>query len=188
MSAKPPAKAPPKRRPSRTIPAEHQAAALAKLRETDPATGKPYTTRGVAAWLLKVHAVKCSHMAIVRLHAAHDARSEALIVAALRETLRDLVAPTAAKLRRSLARLDQLVRGSRSVKDVAAATNAEARALREVARLGGVAAATQIDVTTNGQPLADARSVLAASIARLAQECDAAGGGRAVSDDAARDG
>lgn len=172
-----PRKPPTKRRPSRTIPEHLRAAVLDQLKLADPATGKPHTTRSVAAWLGEVHGVKCSYMAVVRLRAAADERGDALIVEALRETLRDLVGPTASKLRRSLTKLDTLVRASRSVKDVAAATNAEARALREVARLGGVAAVTQVDLTSGGKPLPDAYSLLAERAARLVEEDDASATG-----------
>lgn len=159
-------------RPSRTIPEKLTAEVLERLKSADPSTGKPYTSRAVAAWLLDTHGVKCSHRAVLRAQAAADERGDALIVAALREELRDAVAPAKARLLRAAKRLDALTSKSKSVKDIASATNALTRALHELAHLGGVAAPLAVDVTTGGKPLPDARAALAQSLARLAEESE----------------
>lgn len=128
-------------------------AVLERLKSIDPSTGKPYTSRSVAAWLRSAHDVKTTYRSVLRLHAAVTERGEALIVAALREELRDAVAPALARLKRASKRLDTLAARSKSVKDLAAATNAMTRALHEVAHLGGVAAPVTVDVTSGGKPL-----------------------------------
>lgn len=172
----------PKTRPSRTIPEKLVPAVLERLKSADPSTGKPYTSRAVAAWLFEAHAVKCSHRAVLRVQSASDAKGASLLVEALRAELRDMVAPLRARLGRTAKRLDLLARKSRSVKDLASATNALTRALHEVAELGGVAAPLKVDHTTGGQPLPDARALLASRLASLAQEPDGDGASEAPGD------
>ena len=166
--------APPKRR--RAIPPALHAATLARLASKNDATGKPYTTREVAAWLLEAHEVKCSHMAVVKLHAEHDKRGEALIIQALREELRDAVAPAKARLLRASKRLDVLVRTSKDPKAVAAAVNATTRALHELAHLSGVAAPITVDLNTH-VTVTDARARLTEGLTKLAAEPGAGGAG-----------
>lgn len=166
----------------RSIPPHLERIALAKLDEVNPATGKAFTARAVAAWLFEAHQVKTSQRSVLRLRAAVDAKGEALYVEALRAELRDMVAPLRARLGRTAKRLDLLARKSRSVKDLASATNALTRALHEVAELGGVAAPLKVDHTTGGQPLPDARALLASRLASLAQEPDGDGASEAPGD------
>lgn len=178
----PRAKARAERRPSRTIPAALHAAVVARLGEVDPATSKPYTSRAVAAWLQAEHRITCSHMAVLRARAAVDARGEAMLVAALREQLRDAVAPALVRLKRATKRLDTLARQSKSVKDLAAATNAMTRSLHEIAHLGGVAAPLKIDLTSGGDPLDAAVARFAASLARAGVQDDAGAAAGAAGD------
>lgn len=167
-----------RKRPSRAIPEALHGAISAQFKAVDPSTGKPYTSRAIAAWLKTTHGIDASYRTVLRIHAATAEHGHALIVEALRAELRDAVGPAKAKLTRVLRRLDTLAARSKSVKDVAAAVNATTRALHELAHLGGVAAPLAVDLTSGGQPLDIARTRLAESLTRLAQEPDgtAAGG------------
>lgn len=140
-------------RASRTIPATLHSVVAERLSALDPSTGKPHTSRAVAAWLKDAHGIECSHHVVLRVAASVDAKHEARVIAALREELRDAVAPALTRLRRASKRLSHLASTSKSVKDLAAATNALTRALHEVAHLGGVASPITVDVTSNGKPL-----------------------------------
>lgn len=168
---------------SRTIPAGLHAATLQRLRDTDPDTLRPHTCVSVARWLAEAHGCPASRLAVQRLRAASEKHTEAQVVAAIRDELRDAVRPTKAKLTRALRRLDELALKSRDPKAVAAAVNATTRALHELATLGGVAAPTQLDLTSGGKPLDDVHDRLLARLARFAQEPDA-GGPRPVGPDA----
>lgn len=184
---KPPAPTP--RQPySRAIPPHLHAAVMDRLKTIDPETGLTHGTRAVASWLAEAHGIRVHHATVARLRVALERHTEAQVVAALREELRETVAPTRAKLARSLRRLDELVRKSRDPKAVAAAVNATTRALHELATLGGVAAPVSVDLTSGGQPLADARITLASRLAGLAQEPDPGGAGAAPGGPSAGDG
>jgi hypothetical protein len=143
----------PSRHLSRTIPAALHDATLARSKELNPDTAKPYTAAEVAAWLREQHKCNASARAVFRLRATEGKWSEAQFAAALREDLRELVGPLIAQVRRSSNVLGTLTRKTRSTKDAAAALSAHARALKGVAELAGIAAPTQVDLTSGGQPL-----------------------------------
>lgn len=164
---------------SRTIPAELHAAIVARSRETDPVTGKPFTYVGIAAWLNTEHGVHASRMAVCRVLAGAHERGEELIVAALREELRDAVAPAKRALLRAVKRLDDQLLTETRTDRLASGVRALSTALGTFAKLGGVAAPVTVDLTSGGQPLPDAHAALAAAVARLAQEPGADGPGEA---------
>lgn len=164
-----------KPRPSRTIPTALHREVVQRLAESDPATGRPYTARAVAAWLNTEHGLKCSHMAVLRVQAAAAERGEQLIVAALREELRDAVAPVATRLLRNTKRLDAALRRENNPSKLAAGVRSLTSALDTLAKLSGVAKPIAFDLTSGGQPLPDAYAQLAAAVARLRAE-PAAGG------------
>ena len=176
------------RRPPRVIPPSLHAAVRARLREVDPTTGQPYTQRAVAAWLRSEHGVRASRMSVCRLEAAASARGDELIVRALREEMRDAVEPAKRVLSRAVRHLGALILEETDVAKVATGVRAVTGALDTVAKLGGVAAPVSVDVTSGGQPLADAHAHLAAALARLAQEPDAGAAGDATRDAATGDG
>lgn len=155
---------------SRTIPVRLHAVTLERLRETDPDTLRPYTCKSVARWLGTAHGCPTSRAAVQRLRAAAEKHTSAQVTAALREEIAEKVPGALTKLSRILRRLDERARTETNTQKLAAATSAATRALHELATLGGVAAPQQIDVTSGGQPLADARATLAARLAGLAQE------------------
>ncbi len=173
---------------SRIIPASLHAATLAQLAAQNPETGKPFTSREVAAWLFAEHQVKCSHMAVLRLFAAADAQGEQRIVAALREEVRDAVQPALKRLVRGCKALDGAIAGEKNAAKIAAGVRALTGALDSVAKLGGVAAPVKIDVTSGGQALPDAHALLAARLASLSQEPDALGAGLAPGESPTRNG
>ncbi len=135
---------------SRTIPAALHDAVLLRLRETDPETRRTYTAVDVAKWLEEAHQLRVSSRAVYRLRAAAEKHTDAQLAAALREEMRELLAPTKAKLSRALRRLDAVSGKSKSTRDLAAAVNATARALESLADLSGVSAPTQIDLAPSG--------------------------------------
>lgn len=182
MAAPPPPTPRPPR--SRTIPAALHGAVLERLRAVDPDTQRLHTTRGVAKWLETEHGVNVHHATVARLRVAAEKHTEAQVVAAIREELRDAVAPTRRKLSRALAKLDSLVEKSKDPKAVSAAVNATTRALHELAAISGVSAPKQLDLTSGGKPLDDVHDRLLARLARFA-EGDAARGAGPVGEDPA---
>ena len=166
-----------RRRVSRSIPQALHAVVLERLTQNDPNTKKLYSYRSVAAWLDAEHQVQCSRMAVARLHAAAAEDGERLLVAALREDLREMVDPVRARLSRATKKLDAALKDEKNTQKIAAAVRALTSALDTVSKLSGVAKPVAVDVTSGGQPLVDARALLAASLARLAEEPDAAGAG-----------
>lgn len=163
----------PHRRGSRTIPAEHHAAVLERLRTKDPDTGKPYTSKAVATWLRETHNVHASSMAVLRLQAAVSEHGDRIIIAALREELRDAVAPVKARLLRATKKLDERLAEETNTQKVAAGVTAMTRALHELTQLGGVAAPISVDVTSGGRSIDELRAEFRQKLARLSQEPDA---------------
>ena len=155
---------------SRTIPAALHAAALARLREINPDTLRPYTCTEVARWLGDAHGCPVSRQAVQRLRAVTEKHTSAQVTAALREEFAAVVPSILARLKRTTRRLDERARTETNTQKLAAATSSLTRALHELATLGGVAAPLAVDLTSGGQPLEDARAALAAQLARLAQE------------------
>lgn len=164
---------------SRTIPAELHAAVVTRSRENDPATGKPFTYVGIAAWLNTEHGVQASRMAVCRVLAGVHERGEELIVAALRDELRDAVGPAKRALTQAVKRLDEQLKTETKTERLASGVRALSTALGTLAKLGGVAAPVTVDLTSGGQPLPDAHAALAAAVARLAAEPGAGGAGEA---------
>lgn len=123
------------------------------LRTNDPDTGKPHTARAVSAWLLTEHGLRVSHMTVLRLQAALDERGDKLIVAALREELRDAVAPAKRRLVAASERLAVLCATEKNTQKLAAGVRALTAVLHEVSELGGVAAPLKVDVTSDGKPV-----------------------------------
>lgn len=140
-------------RPSRVIPVALQGEVVEKLGSLNPATGRPWTSREVSAWLKEAHGVKASRMSVLRVQAHASDKANALVIEAIRAELRDDVIPAREKLMRALRHLDAITRDSTSVKDVAASVSATTRALHELAHLGGVAAPVQVDLTSGGATL-----------------------------------
>jgi len=136
--------------PSLTIPAHLHAPLLAWLRA--PAT-PPRTYRAAIAWLAETHEVKATRMAVCRVVAAAEKRGDALIVAALREELRDAVEPTKAATMRGVRTVDALLRSEDDTAKAAAGLRALTGALETLAKLGGVAAPITVDLTSGGQTL-----------------------------------
>ena len=155
---------------------------LAQLRATNPTTGRTYTLRELSAWLLQVHGVTASREAVRTLYHRSVEYDEALMVAALREELRDTVAPLLARVRRASRRLDAALAGEDDTKALASGLRAATGALTAVAQLSGVAKPVSVDVTTDGQPLSDARARLAESLARLPGLAATSGAGEAGGD------
>ena len=155
---------------SRTIPAALHAATFARLREVNPDTLRPHTCAEVARWLGEVHGLTVSRYAIERLRDAAEKHTSAQVTAALREEFAAVVPSILARLKRTSKRLDERARTETNTQKLAAATSSLTRALHELATLGGVAAPVQVDLTSGGAPLTDARITLAAQLARLAQE------------------
>ena len=145
------------------------------LRTNDPDTGKPHTARAVAKWLHAEHGLRVSHMTVLRLQAALSERGDALIVAALREELRDAVAPVKTRLLRATRRLDVRLATETNTQKVAAGVTAMTRALHELAELGDVAAPLKVDLTSGGKSIEELRDAVREKIARLSQEPDATG-------------
>lgn len=152
---------------------------LAQLRATNPTTGRTYTLREVSAWLLQVHGVTASREAVRTLYHRSVEHDEALMVAALREELRDQVAPAIRQVKRAARRIAEMLPKERNLQKVAAGTRALTAALDTFAKLSGVAKPVSVDVTTDGQPLSDARAALAAGLARAALAAAAGGAGEA---------
>lgn len=138
---------------SRTIPQRLHAATLARLGEIDPDTARPHTCKSVARWLDEAHGCPASRLAVQRLRAGVEKHTDAQVVAAIRDELRDAVRPTKAKLSRALRRLDGLAQKSNDLKAIAAATNATSRALQALATLGGVAAPVAVDLNPHGRSI-----------------------------------
>lgn len=126
---------------------------LAQLRATNPVTGRTYTLREVSAWLASTHNVVASREAVRRLYRRSVEHDEALMVAALREELRDTVAPLLARVRRASCRLDAALAGEGDTKALASGLRAATGALTAVAQLSGVAKPFAVDVTSDGQQL-----------------------------------
>jgi hypothetical protein len=141
-------------RGARSIPPNLHAEVIAKLSAQDPATGKVYTSRAVAAWLRTAHDVRCSHHAVLRVEAAASERGEQILVAALREELRDAVGPAKASVNKARRRLDELLATETDPAKVARGLSALTGALDAFTKLSGVAAPAKIDVTTGGGPVA----------------------------------
>jgi len=169
--------APPRPARSRTIPADLHAATLARLRELNPDTARPFTCAEVAKWLDATHKCPASRLAVQRLRATTEAHTAAQVTAALREEVAESVRPMLARLNRVSRRLEERARTETNVQKLAAATSALARAHHELATVGGVAAPTQIDLTSGGQPLPDIHDRLLASLAKLAAEPEPGGAG-----------
>lgn len=153
---------------SRTIPAALHAETLARLREINPDTARPYTCAEVAKWLGEHRACPASRLAVQRLRATVEAHTSAQVTAALREEIADKVPALLAKVDRAARRVATLVGTEKNTQRAAAALNALTRATHELATLGGVAAPVQVDLTSGGAPIADVRITLATQLARLA--------------------
>ena len=160
---------------SRTIPANLHAATIARLRETDPDTGRPHTCASVAKWLDTAHGCPAHRLAVQRLRATVEKHTSAQVTAALREEIAEKVPALLAKVDRAARRVATLVGTEKNTQRAAAALNALTRATHELATLGGVAAPLAVDLTSGGQPLVDARATLAARLAGLAQEPEPGG-------------
>lgn len=154
-------------------------ATLAQLRATNPATGRTFTNREVSRWLLEEHGVAASRESVRRLYRHSVEHDEQLVVAALREELREQVAPAIRNLRIAARRLATMLPGEDNTQKVAAGVRALAGALDTFAKLSGVAKPLAVDVTTDGQPLSDARAALAAGLARAALAAGSDGAGEA---------
>ena len=153
---------------SRTIPAALHAATFARLREVNPDTLRPHTCAEVACWLGEAHGCPVSRYAVERLRVTAEKLTSAQVTAALREEIADAVPLILARLKRTSKRLDERARTETNTQKLAAATSSLTRALHELATLGGVAAPVQVDLTSGGAPITDARITLAAQLARLA--------------------
>lgn len=145
-----PSPAPPR---SRTIPAKLHAATLERLREPNPDTLRPHTCAEVARWLDEVHGCPASRAAVQRLRASAEKHSAGQVTDALREEIAEAVGPMLARLKRTARRLDERARTETNTLKLAAATSSLARAVKELATLGGVAAPQQIDLSSGGSPL-----------------------------------
>lgn len=156
-----------KRRSCR-IPDELAPAVIAQCAATNPATSRTYTYHEVSVWLLTEHGITASREAVRRLHRRTLEHDEQRLVAALRDELREQVAPAIQRLRIAARRLSQMVDGETNTQKVAAGVRALTGALDTFAKLSGVAKPVAVDVTTNGQPLHDARAALAEGLARAA--------------------
>lgn len=176
-----------KRRACR-IPDELAAATLAQCKATNPATGRTYTLREVSAWLASEHGVTASREAVRRLYHQAAERDEQLLVAALREQLRDAVAPLLMRVRRASRRLDAALASNTDPKALASGLRAATGALTAVAQLSGVAKPVSLDVTSGGQPLHDARAALAEGLARAALATAAGATGEAPREPVSGDG
>lgn len=154
------------------IPLHLRRAVLARLEETNPETGQPYTHREVSAWLATEHGVKAGRMSVTRLRASVLKAGEQLIVTALREELRDAVQPAKVRLVKASKRLADQIDGEQNVAKLAAGVRALTAALDSLTKLSGVANPIALDLTSGGKPLADPYAQLAAAVARLAQEPD----------------
>jgi hypothetical protein len=170
-----------KRRACR-IPDELVPAVVAQCAATDPATGRTYTYRGVSAWLASVHGVEASREAVRRLHRRSLEQDETRLVAALRDELREQVAPSIRRLRIATRRLSEMLPGEDNTQKVAAGVRALAATLDTFAKLSGVAKPLAVDVTSGGQPLSDARQRLAENLARLPGLAVPGGAGGAAGD------
>lgn len=167
---------PPRARMSRTIPSELHAPILAWLREPSD-SGRPRTYVAAAAWVGETYGVKITRMSVCRLVATNEARGDQLIIAALREELRDAVEPTKAATMRGVRQVDALLQGEDDTAKAAAGLRALTGALEVLAKLGGVAAPVAVDLTSAGKPIAKLSDAeLDAEIARLAGRSGEAGG------------
>lgn len=153
---------------SRTIPAALHAATLARLREINPDTLRPYSCTEVARWLGEAHGLPVSRYAIERLRVTAEKHTGAQVTAALREEIADAVPAILARLKRTARRLDERARIETNTQKLAAAVSSLTRALHELTTLGGVAAPVHVDLTSGGAPITDARVTLATQLARLA--------------------
>lgn len=167
-----------KRRPC-AIPDALTAATRAQIRATNPATGRTYTLREVSRWLLEEHGVAASRESVRRLYRHSVEHDEQLVVAALREELREQVAPAIQQVRRAARRIAEMLPTEKNLQKVAAGARALTAALDTFAKLSGVAKPLALDVTTDGQPLSDARAALAAGLARAALAAGPDGAGEA---------
>lgn len=165
----PPAPLRPPAKLSRAIPVEHHALAMRLRGEVNPATRRPWTSVEVAAHLGTL-GVTCSRMAVIRLEAKLSDRGDALLVQALRDEIRDVVLPQLGRVKRAAKHLDATLRAETNVQKIAAGLRAQTVALDTAAKLSGVAKPVEIDVKSGGQPLPDAYALLAAAVARLAEE------------------
>lgn len=134
---------------SRSIPAELHAPLLAWLRAAHP-DGRPRGYREAVVWLAETHSVRATRMAVCRVVADAEERGEALVVAALREELRDAVEPIKASVMRAVKVVDGLIRTEDDTGKAASALRAQVAALEALAKLGGVAAPVAVDVTSGG--------------------------------------
>jgi len=137
---------------SRTIPAELHAPLLAWLQGAHP-DGRARTQADAAVWLASEHGVRVSRMAVTRIVASQTERGDALVVAALREELRDAVGPARTAVVKASRRLVQLLDGEEDMTAVAKGVTALTGALETLAKLGGVAAPIALDVSTAGKAL-----------------------------------
>lgn len=146
----------------------------------NPDTRQAFTAGEVARWLESEHGVRASKSAVVRLRAAAERHSSAHVREAIREEVAARIPAVLARVERAGRRLAEAAAKSKSTKDLAAALNAQTRALRELSTVCGLTAPQQIDVTSGGQPVTDVRVALSAQLARLAAgaEPGPAGGAR----------
>ena len=134
------------------IPPELHAPLLAWMSSNHPDGRRP-THRDAAVWLAETYGVKVSRMSVTRLVASQSERGDAMVVAALREELRDAVGPARTAVVKASRRLVQLLDGEKDMTAVAKGVTALTGALETLARLGGVAAPIALDVSTAGKAL-----------------------------------
>lgn len=132
---------------SRTIPSELHAPLLEWLRGADG--GRVRTHADAVAWLKTAHGVKTHRRAVGRVVASHSERADAIIIAALREELRDAVGPAIDRVKRASKKLDAALGAEEDTKALAVATRAQVATLAELAKLAGLSAD---EVTLKGSP------------------------------------
>lgn len=125
----------------------------------------------IAAQLKLEHGIEITPRSVSRLIVRLSAKREELVVTALQQMMLDAVPGMLDKAERAAKRLNLLVRSETDTMKVAAGLRGFADALDKVAKLGGVATASSLDVTSGGKridlrKLSDAE--LDAEIARLA--------------------
>jgi hypothetical protein len=164
---------------SRAIPVAHHALVMRMRGEANPDTGAQWTYDEIADHLATL-GVTCSRMAVIRLEARISKRGDALIVEALRGAMLDAVGPMRTRVVKASKHVATLIDGEEDAAKAATAMRALTGALDTLAKLAGVAAPIAVDLNVDGTvTLSDARTQLAAALARAAPVAlaDGAGGG-----------
>ena len=112
-----------------------------------------WSAERIAKQLKLEHDIEVTSRSVNRLLAKLQQRQDQLVVSALQRMMLDAVPGLVEKANRASRALDKLIRSETDTAKVAAGLRSFADSIDKIAKLGGVATATTLDVTSGGKGL-----------------------------------